>query len=177
MKLPINLDSLRKPLSVFLLIALFITVTVYGVLNDEQRAKEASNLQKEILSAMPSSVSSAMSANKEVTWSEAGKQLLALEAKREEVTQLFQERFKKTETPKSTAPPATPSTMKSLGVAHVQPIVVADPSDTLATSAPVTPTHNLQQNPKKKIKKRKPRACCVCKMKKTKRKKASNSCG
>jgi len=176
MKLPINLDSLLKPLSLFLLLALLITGAIYGVLNDEQRAREASNLQKDILSAMPSTMSA--SSNKSVTWAEAGKQLLALEEKRETATQLFQERFKKAE-PKVDRPQTSEGqALKTITVArHAQPIVVADPMDTVksptSTINPLAPP----KTSKKKTKKRKASSCCRCSVQNKKRKKTDNSCG
>ena len=158
MKLPINLDKLLQPLSLFLLIALLSTGAIYAILNDEQRAKEASNLQKEIMAAIPSAISST---TKGVTWAEAGKDLLALETKRETVTQLFQERFKKPD-PKVDDPNASENhTLKTLGM-RVQPIVIADPSDISKISI------NNSSNPKIKKRKKSP---CHCTTKKTRRKK------
>lgn len=178
MKLPINLDKLLRPLFLFLLIALLVTGAIYAVLNDEQRAKEASHAQKDSASAL---TPSSMSTNKEVTWAEAGKQLLALEEKREVATQLFQENFKKT-VPKIDAPKSTESQgMKSLGVGHSQPIVIADPMDALTppnvSNTASTSTNLNNKKNKKKTKKRKSPICCPCPTKKAKRKKTENYCG
>jgi Zn-dependent metalloprotease len=172
MKLPINLDSLLKPLSVFLLTALLVTGAIYGILHDEQRAKEASNLQKEILAAIPSS---SMSNNREVTWTEAGKQLLALEEKRETVTQLFQENFKKTDTKTEPTKSTENQNLQSFKVKNLSVQVITDPTDVSKKTTPslaVTP----HKNTTKKIKKRKSPACCHCRAQRIKHKKNALSC-
>ena len=168
MKLPINLDKLLKPLSLFLLFALLITGAIYAVLNDEQRAKEAANLQKDILSAIPSALNG--NTQQGVTWTEAGKELLALEESRKIATDLFQTRVKKS-VPKTDAPnPSENQALKALRAGQAQPIVVADPTD--APPSPITPTPVKPKKPNgKKIKKRKLPACCRCTTKKVSRKK------
>lgn len=166
MKLPISLDKLLQPVALFLLFALLVTGAIYAVLNDEQRAKEASHLQKDILSAIPS----ALNANTQrgVTWVEAGKELVALEEKRDLVTQAFQTRFKKPALTSSETPMLT-----SLSVGGRQAIVIADPAD--AVTSPKIPTNSKSHQ--KKTKKRKASTCCRCPAQKVKRKKNANSCG
>ncbi|MDD2816275.1 MAG: hypothetical protein PHP00_11165 [Thiotrichaceae bacterium] len=132
------------------------------MLNDEQRAKDASNLQKEILSALPSTLNGNTS-NKGATWAEASKELLALEEKRETATQLLQTHFKKPD-PKMDDPNASENhTLKTLGM-RAQPIVITEPSDLSKTSI----NTNNGNNPKIKKRKKSP---CHCPTKKVKRKK------
>ncbi|MEN9461926.1 MAG: hypothetical protein RIS84_1946 [Pseudomonadota bacterium] len=163
MQLPISLNSLLHPRPLFVLIALSSSVAIYGVLNDEQRVKEASHLQKEMPSVAPAVVDE--SASKGLTWAEAGKQLLALEEKRETATQLFQERFNKTEENPD-------KTLKRQG----SPIRIADPMDTV--KSPTTSVNPLRPHKtnKKKIKKRKVSTCCRCPIQKIKRRKPESYC-
>lgn len=172
MKLPINLDSLLKPLSVFLLIALLVTGAIYGILHDEQRAKEAAHLQKEILAAIPSS---SMSTNRDVTWTEAGKQLLTLEEKREIVTQLFQENFKKTDAKTEPTQSAENQSLKSFGVKNSPVQVIPDPTALVKTPTP-SAVVNTHKKTAKNLKKRKSAPCCYCSVSQEKRKKSARAC-
>ncbi len=164
MKLPISLDKLLQPVALFLLFALLVTGAIYAVLNDEQRAKEASHLQRDILSAIPS----ALNANTQrgVTWVEAGKELVALEEKRDLVTQAFQTHFKKPAPIASETPMLT-----SQRVGGRQAIVIPDP---VVISQKISTNSKSHQ---KKTKKRKTSTCCRCPAQKVKRKKNTNSCG
>ncbi|MEN9848658.1 MAG: hypothetical protein RL368_1398 [Pseudomonadota bacterium] len=141
MKLPINLDSLLHPRPLFVLIALSSSIAIYGVLNDDQRAREAAYLQKETPSVTPAPIIE--SSPKAVTWAEAGKQLLILEEKRESL-------MKNSDSSKS---------ITSLG----QPIIIADPPK-LPPSLKV-PSKKITKNKNSKKK------TCACAIKKIKRKK------
>lgn len=161
MKLPIKLDKLLAPRSIFMLMALGVTVLIFLILNHERSSHNLSPSQKDSENAAspekphPSTTTGS-------TWAEAGKKLLGLEQKREEVTNFVQERFKKQPTEaiatvESPQKNMTTTTVKALSVNHQPAMPVSD-------NAEISPKQSSQIKPRQL---RKP--CRNCRKKKSSR--------